>query len=117
MVRAKLLCSIALLFTAFTACAIDAPDDPEALSSSSTAISDKAIATSHDLVNCSVVTTCNAPGNDGTRCRQQPGCSVATARLECALESISTCGVAVCPVILIKLNGTRENLCDQGDRE
>jgi hypothetical protein len=61
-------------------------------------------------VGCSVVTTCNAVGPDGTRCRQQ-GCSLGAAVLECQLESFTVCGVAVCPVIFIRLDGTRQNLC------
>lgn len=63
---------------------------------------------------CAVVQTCDAAGPDGTRCRQQ-GCSVSAAELECELEAFSVCGAAVCPVILIKSDGTRENLCN-GDR-
>jgi hypothetical protein len=62
---------------------------------------------------CSVVVSCNAPGPEGTRCRQQ-GCSLGAARLECALESVAVCGAAVCPVILVELDGTRENLCGAG---
>ena len=64
-------------------------------------------------VSCSVVTTCNAAGSDGTHCRQQ-GCSLGAAELECELEAISVCGTAVCPVILIRTDGTRENLCGSG---
>lgn len=64
---------------------------------------------------CSVVTTCNAAGSDGTRCRQQPGCSVGAAQLECELEAFVVCGAIICPVILIHTDGTRENLC-AGDR-
>lgn len=59
---------------------------------------------------CSVLLSCNAPGGDGTRCRQQ-GCSLRAAELECELEALSVCGAVVCPVILIKTDGTRENLC------
>lgn len=136
MVRAKILCFIAILVTAVCACAADAPDANEAQldepamhaeigitetvdQASSTRLAAELATPGTDdvLANCSVVTTCNAPGGDGTRCRQQPGCTVGAARLECALESIVVCGAAVCPVVLIKLNGTRENLCAQGDRE
>ena len=62
---------------------------------------------------CAIVTTCNAPGPDGTRCRQQ-GCSLGAAELECELEAFSVCGAPICPVILIRTDGTRNNLCQSG---
>jgi len=62
---------------------------------------------------CAVVTTCNAAGPDGTRCRQQ-GCSLGAAELECELEASSLCGAAICPVILIRTDGTRDDLCQSG---
>jgi len=55
---------------------------------------------------CSVVQFCNAPGNDGTRCRQQ-GCSLGAALAECERESRAVCGTPVCPWIFVELNGTR----------
>lgn len=63
--------------------------------------------------SCSVLLSCNAPGGAGAKCRQQPGCSVGAAALECELETVLTCGHAVCPVILVKLDGTKKDLCNQ----
>jgi hypothetical protein len=83
--------------------------ETEVSSQESTEIDDAAPA----AAGCVVVTTCNAPGPDGTRCRQQ-GCSLGAARLECELEASSVCGTAICPVILIRTDGTRENLCQSG---
>jgi hypothetical protein len=80
-----------------------------ATSQESTVVDDAAPA----AAGCAVVTTCNAAGPDGTRCRQQ-GCSLGAARLECELEAFSVCGTAICPVILIRTDGTRENLCQSG---
>lgn len=126
MVRTRVLCPIAALVVALSACAADAPDDvgEARLDEPVTGVTEQTASTSSEdepasdaLANCSVVTTCNAPGSDGTRCRQQPGCTAGAARLECALESVAVCGAAVCPVILIRLNGTRENLCNQGSFE
>jgi hypothetical protein len=131
MVRAKLRFPIAILMTVLAACAADPAEDsldPNAQSgadraqlddrepTSGAATSEQALTTSADAAaaGCAVVTTCNAAGGDGTRCRQQAGCSLAEARLECALESVFVCGAATCPVILIKLDGTRENLCNGG---
>jgi hypothetical protein len=86
----------------------EATVETAATSQASTGVDDAAPA-----AGCAVVTTCNAAGPDGTRCRQQ-GCSVGAARLECELEAFSVCGAAICPVILIRTDGTRENLCQSG---
>lgn len=87
---------------------VEAALETAATSRASTEIEDRAAAT-----GCAVVTTCNAAGPDGTRCRQQ-GCSLGAAELECELEAFSVCGAAICPLILIATDGTRENLCEGG---
>jgi hypothetical protein len=90
-------------------------DDPEATletgatAQASTGTGDAAPA----ATGCAVVTTCDAAGPDGTRCRQQ-GCNLGAAELECQLEAFSVCGGATCPVILIRTDGTRDNLCQSG---
>lgn len=61
--------------------------------------------------NCSVVQYCNAPGNDGTICRQQAGCSVAAATSECVTEVRNVCGGATCPWKLVRTDGVRIDLC------
>ncbi len=134
MLRANGRFSIAILMT-FVACAADPagdpldtdpptaereaapPDDPAPVSGIAAAEQASTASAAADPVQaapgCAVVQTCNAAGPDGTRCRQL-GCSVGAAALECALESTLICGAAVCPVILIELDGTRENLCKNG---
>ena len=120
-VRAMFSITIALFLAS---CAVQPEPDPRGIeaqgedaaatlettaSQVSTAMADAAPA----AVGCAVVTTCNAAGPDGTRCRQQ-GCSLGAAELECELEAVSVCGTAICPVILIRTDGTRENLCQSG---
>lgn len=56
--------------------------------------------------NCSIVEYCNAPGADGSRCRQQ-GCSLQAALDECTVETSNVCGTPVCPWIFVALNGQR----------
>ncbi len=59
-----------------------------------------------EKAGCSIVEYCNAPGSDGTRCRQQ-GCSLSTALAECEQETAIVCGSRVCPWIFVASNGTR----------
>jgi len=124
MLRVRALFSIAIAMT-LVSCAVDPAGDPRtteaqrddteaALETAATAQA----ATGRDdaasaAAGCAVVTTCNAAGPDGTRCRQQ-GCSLGAAELECELEAFSVCGAATCPVILIRTDGTRDNLCQSG---
>ena len=126
MLRVRAMFSITITIAmGLAACAVQPEADPRdvevqgedaeatlettATSQDSTAMADAAPA----AVGCAVVTTCNAAGPDGTRCRQQ-GCSLGAAELECELEAVSVCGTAICPVILIRTDGTRENLCQSG---
>ena len=60
-------------------------------------------------VNCSIVEFCNAPGSDGTRCRQR-GCSLGAAENECKREARTVCGSARCPLFFVTSGGTRMRL-------
>jgi hypothetical protein len=116
MLRRPGLFTITVLISMLGACAVEPvdPAEPGEPSARSEAVEPSEAAPPPGeaaAANCAVVTTCNAAGADGTRCRQQPGCGVAAARLECELEAFVVCGAAVCPTILIRLDGTRENLC------
>jgi hypothetical protein len=62
------------------------------------------------LAGCSVVEWCNAPGGDGTRCRQT-GCSVPTAIAECKADVDVVCGDPICPWIFTSVTGARRDLC------
>lgn len=62
------------------------------------------------LAGCSVVEYCNAPGGDGTRCRQT-GCSIPTAIAECKADVAAVCGKATCPWIFTSVTGARRDLC------
>jgi hypothetical protein len=124
MLRVRALFSIAIAMT-LVSCAVDPAGDPRATeaqrddaeSALETAATAQAATGTDDAAlaaaGCAVVTTCNAAGPDGTRCRQQ-GCSLGAAELECELEAFSVCGAATCPVILIRTDGTRDNLCQSG---
>jgi len=136
MLRARGIFSITILMTILGGCALDPAvsspeteaqsdgaerlriDDPVSASEVGVAEQASTVGAPAEAVQaaggCSVVVSCNAPGPDGTRCRQQ-GCSLGAAKLECALESVSICGTAVCPVILIESDGTRVNLCGNGE--
>jgi hypothetical protein len=65
-----------------------------------------------EKAGCSVVEYCNAPGPEGTRCRQQ-GCTFIAAMSECEQETAIVCGSAVCPWIFVASNGVRyvKNSC------
>lgn len=63
--------------------------------------------------NCSVVQYCNAPGNEGSVCKQL-GCSTSAALLECFTEVRNVCGTHTCPLIFVDLNGRRINQCATG---
>lgn len=60
-------------------------------------------------VSCSIVQYCNAPGGDGTRCKQQ-GCSFWAAVYECEAETYNVCGSPVYPWIFVGLDGRRYSL-------
>ena len=100
---------IAIFMMSLSGCATEPEGADEAELASAVASDEPAAA----ATSCSVVVTCNAAGPEGTRCRQQ-GCSAGAAALECALESVLVCGTPVCPVILVRTNGARENLCNGG---
>lgn len=55
---------------------------------------------------CSIVEWCNAPGADGSRCKQQ-GCTLTAAISECESETRQFCGTPQCPWIFVALDGTR----------
>lgn len=55
---------------------------------------------------CSFVEWCNAPGADGSRCRQE-GCTLSAAIAECESETRQFCGTPQCPWIFVASNGTR----------
>lgn len=56
---------------------------------------------------CSTVQYCNAPGQDGARCRQL-GCSLDEALAECAAETPRVCGdPPLCPWAFYTLSGQR----------
>jgi hypothetical protein len=124
MLRVRALFPIAIAMI-LVSCGVDPGGDPrgdeaqrdDAEATLETAATAQASTATDDAVaaaaGCAVVTTCNAAGPDGTRCRQQ-GCSLGAAELECELEAFVVCGAAICPVILIRTNGTRENLCRSG---
>src|SRR6185295_7372241 len=123
MLGVRAVFSIAI--TILVSCAVEPDSDPRGIEAArddaeatleTAATVQASIATDDDAAaaaGCAVVTTCNAAGPDGTRCRQQ-GCSLGAAELECELEAFVVCGAATCPVILIRTDGTRENLCHSG---
>ena len=59
--------------------------------------------------NCSVVEFCNAPGSDGTRCRQRR-CGQGAAENECKREARSVCGSARCPLVFVTSGKTNKRL-------
>jgi hypothetical protein len=63
----------------------------------STSLADDVI---NSAANCSQVNFCNAPGSDGTECKQL-GCSLLAAQNECKNEAAKICGAPVCPFIFI----------------
>jgi hypothetical protein len=72
-------------------------------------IDDGKVVPGQDVViqaGCSVVEYCNAPGSDGSRCRQQ-GCTLANAIAECESETRQFCGTPQCPWIFVATGGTR----------
>lgn len=63
--------------------------------------------------NCSVVQYCDAPGKEGSVCKQL-GCSTTAALTECFNEVRNVCGTHTCPLIFVDLNGRRINQCATG---
>jgi len=77
-----------------------APGDPGDPASSVTA-DDSSI-----LANCSIVQFCNVPNSsEGTRCVQQPGCTVVAAENECKSETTTVCGSPVATWVFVTTNG------------
>ena len=60
-----------------------------------------------NAANCSIVQFCDAPGADGTRCLEQPGCTLDQAAAECDREVPTVCGTGKCPWILVLTDGRR----------
>jgi hypothetical protein len=94
-------------FMAMVACGVtpvsDESIDQQENEQSQSAI-DQAIA-----ANCSIVQFCNAPGSDGTVCRQQSGCLVTTAVSECKVETSNVCGSPVPIWIFVTRDGARHS--------
>lgn len=124
MLRASNLSIIALV-AALSACGVDPArgptpgddpgsplaDEPAVISSDTAETVSRASPTSDAITpraGCSVVDFCNAPGSEGTRCRQQ-GCSVQSAVNECKSEVPGVCGSPVSPWIFVTLDGVHHS--------
>ncbi len=79
--------------------------DASAETTSSTSFSNEAVTQAN---GCSIVQWCNAPGSEGTVCKQL-GCSEQAAENECFVESHNVCGTPRCPWIFVTLDGRRLN--------
>lgn len=62
-----------------------------------------------NATNCTIVQFCNAPGSDGTVCKQQ-ACTLSTAATECVTDTNFVCGARVCPWKLITTSGSTIDL-------
>ena len=119
--------AIAGLFGLFSACAMDVPADgdeqehdaqrgltleeplAEETLTETNGGSDEEDVEGDDpsaLAGCSVVQYCDAPGGDGTVCRQT-GCSEQAAKAECAVEAPKVCGDPKCPWYIVYSSGAR----------
>jgi hypothetical protein len=110
----------AIFFAGFTGCAADDAKQDQGLEGpvpQSWAVEDVPELTLTDdgkavpgpeqpQAGCSFVEWCNAPGADGSRCRQE-GCTIAAAIAECESETRQFCGTPQCPWIMVASDGTR----------
>lgn len=64
-------------------------------------------ATPQQAITCTTVAYCDAPGPDGTRCVQNPGCNLNDAADQCAAEAPRECFRIVCPWVLVGHDGRR----------
>jgi hypothetical protein len=64
-------------------------------------------ATPQSATTCATVVYCDAPGPDGTRCVQKPGCNLNDAADQCASEAPRECFRVVCPWVLVGHDGRR----------